>query len=130
MTTINYVEEILAGCPSKATLQWLKNGFTATLEDGDQQALQANLGLSGWITDYRRSQWNARIAECRAILKDSSTWSAAVLIAAEMERQSRSQRPPQSDFARLIREAITLHPGGPKTREGVYFALNRIPLTI
>ena len=130
MDQIDFIAEIRSGSPSPKALQWLRVGFDQALEDNDPRGLHDTLGLNiyakGWTTEYRRREWNQRLAQCRAILKESTTWSAAVIISGEMELQARAQRPPTSDLGRLIREAITLHPSGTRTREGIYHALNRL----
>ena len=130
MDQIDFIAEIRSGSPSPKALQWLRVGFDQALEDNDPRGLHDTLGLNtyvkGWTTEYRRREWNQRLTQCRAILKESTTWSAAVIISGEMALQARSQRPPTSELGRLIREAITLHPSGTRTREGIYHALNRL----
>jgi hypothetical protein len=127
---LDFIAEIRSGKPSPKALQWLRVGFDQALQDNDPRGLHDTLGLntysSGWTTEYRRREWNVRLRQCREILTDMTPWSAAVLISDEMAVQARSQRPPTSDLARLIREAIEIHPGGTRTRDGIYHALGRL----
>ena len=122
---LDFIAEIRSGKPSPKALQWLRVGFDQALQDNDPRGLHDTLGLntysSGWTTEYRRREWNARLRQCREILKDSTTWSAAVIISDAMAKPSKC-----SELCQLISEAITIHPGGTQSPTGVYHALNRL----
>ena len=126
----DHLRDIAQGRFTPEAQQWLASAVRQTIEDGDPQALSANLGLNecphGWVVECRRKEWEIRIARCYEMLKASgvdSLWSIATVISKNMKWVGRSNIP---ELSRLIREAIEIHPTGTKTDTGIYNALVRM----
>lgn len=126
--TLGLIDKALCDDFTPEVRRWIRNAIRKSISEGDSNSLAQNLQLTGfrngWVLEYQRQQWLGLIRQCHALL-GGTEWSAASVIAKEIERQSRSSRPPDTPLAELIAEALDTHPGCPKTAEGVYQALMR-----
>jgi hypothetical protein len=133
MQGVDHLREIAAGRFSQEAMQWLSQGVARTIDSGDPQSLFMHLGLNqfsqGWVTEIRRQEWLELMMQCHEILTTGGVqtkYSAARIIAAEIKKAARSKTPPASEFSKLVKQALDVHPTGAQSEVGIYNALSRV----
>jgi hypothetical protein len=111
--TIDHIEEILAGCPSKDTLRWLQKGFTSHVKF--HTPLTNALGLDQFP---RGLPSTVKLARRRALLFDAlrlvdsaecSIQSTANRLSADLIRLATRARP-RNEYEEILCNALDASP--------------------
>ena len=124
MTTINFVEEILSGNPSKDTLRWLRQGFEVHVKFATP--LSNALGLDQFPRGLPSAVKHARR---RALLFDAlrlvdspecSIQSTANRLSADLIRLATRSRP-RNEYEKILCEALDAAPDASMESGALWF---------
>lgn len=116
MSAVDHAESFLSGQPTPAAIAWVRDSLASLIEN-DFCTVSKAFGIdAAFPARYRHSQWLRHLAAAVAIIAtdNSTAYSLARTISAEIQRQRRFRRPrsPVSDFERHIAAALAVNPDG------------------